>query len=317
MNADEIIKNDELLSQLNEYKEEIKSYVVNNRFTYLEISNILRAKYKFTIDTVALGQYIRENRWSAFSRDYDDFKSQPHNDKDYFSNYSDKFLSMRGNPEKVKEYLSKQDKYDYLFYKYCFYHHSAGCFNDDKIDHIDQHRNIFFVDGDENNILTSNLELLCNDCMEKEKKNSIYPYMNVSITHELQYGHRLPEYGGKCYFAHGHRGVITLVVRRRLDPESGFAIDFNEFKKIVKERIDNILDHEWLNNYIPNPTTEYSLIWLWEHLSPYLKGIERITWSEGSKTAVTLEKRDMLDSLYRLGIEYEWLNEYMKKGNNF
>lgn len=181
-------------------------------------------------------------------------------------------------------------------------------------DLTDKKFDIHHVDEDHKNCLITNLEKLCVEChkryhLQKYKQ----PYVTVEIQHEIQYGHRLPGYDGKCYFTHGHRGLITVRVRRRINPDTGFAIDFNDLKPIIKSEIDDVLDHEFLNNYLKNPTTEFTCIWLWNKLSPHLKGIQSITFAEGSKTQVTLTASDMLDSVKKGLYEVEWIPEEYRK----
>ena len=43
-------------------------------------------------------------------------------------------------------------------------------------------------------------------------------------------------------------------------------IDFLEVKRMVHERILNLLDHSYLNDVIPQPTAENICLWIWERL---------------------------------------------------
>ena len=60
------------------------------------------------------------------------------------------------------------------------------------------------------------------------------------------YGHRLLNYDGKCRHLHGHnaRAVITLE-SESLD-DRGMVEDFNDVKTVVKEWLDNEIDHTLL-----------------------------------------------------------------------
>ena len=70
-----------------------------------------------------------------------------------------------------------------------------------------------------------------------------------------------------------------------------------------------MINYEYLNNYMYNPTTEYTLVWLWNQLSTKLKGLESITFAEGSKTNATLTKKDMLELVLNGGAEVDWIPE--------
>lgn len=60
------------------------------------------------------------------------------------------------------------------------------------------------------------------------------------------YGHRLLNYDGKCRHLHGHnaRAVITLE-SESLD-DRGMVEDFSDVKTVVKEWLDNEIDHTLL-----------------------------------------------------------------------
>jgi len=69
-----------------------------------------------------------------------------------------------------------------------------------------------------------------------------------SVTKSISfcYGHRLLNYEGPCKHLHGHnaRAVITLAAER-LD-ERGMVMDFVDIKDVVKDWIDENLDHVML-----------------------------------------------------------------------
>ncbi len=62
------------------------------------------------------------------------------------------------------------------------------------------------------------------------------------------YGHRLLNYEGKCRFLHGHNGRVEIeVAGERLDAR-GMVIDFGDIKRVMKEWIDDNLDHRMILN---------------------------------------------------------------------
>lgn len=79
--------------------------------------------------------------------------------------------------------------------------------------------------------------------------------------------HYLPNVpiGHKCARLHGHTYRIKIGVAGRVDPHTGFVIDFGDLKVIVKTLIDQ-LDHTLLNDTIANPTCENLAEYFWESL---------------------------------------------------
>jgi 6-pyruvoyltetrahydropterin/6-carboxytetrahydropterin synthase len=60
------------------------------------------------------------------------------------------------------------------------------------------------------------------------------------------YGHRLTNYAGKCCNLHGHNGRVEIEVGGgRLD-DRGMLTDFADIKRIMKEWIDENLDHRMI-----------------------------------------------------------------------
>src|SRR6266487_852817 len=68
----------------------------------------------------------------------------------------------------------------------------------------------------------------------------------VSREIDFCYGHRLPNYAGKCKHLHGHNGraVITLEAAG-LDPR-GMGVDFADVKAVIGKWVDDTLDHKML-----------------------------------------------------------------------
>lgn len=319
------IEQKEVQKFLLDHHDELKMLVEDEHMMYREISEYFEEKYKTKIKSENIGEYSRRNKFCNMNNSFrrkgknnpvfkhpDTISKISNSVKQKWDqgNYDSRINGMTdlrymNNPKFNMKWLYKE--------KYEFYHPDKVCECCGK-DISNQKYDIHHVDEDHNNILLTNLMKLCIPCHQRmHMKVHKLPFVTVEISHELQYGHRLPDYDGKCYFPHGHRGLVTLRVRRRIDPKTGFAIDFNDLKKIIKTKIDDVLDHEWLNNYMENPTTEYTVLWLWNKLSTSLKGLESITWAEGSKTSVTLTKQDMLQAALTGNIESEWIPEKYRK----
>lgn len=71
--------------------------------------------------------------------------------------------------------------------------------------------------------------------------------------------HQLPLVpdGHPCKRLHGHNYVVQVEFRGEIAPKDGFCgnLDFADLDKVVKPIIER-LDHQFLNDFIPNPTAE-------------------------------------------------------------
>lgn len=72
--------------------------------------------------------------------------------------------------------------------------------------------------------------------------------MKIKRSIDLDYGHVLPDYCGFCNQVHGHRakvvasfiGDVNVLVG---DASNGMVVDFSVCKKIMVNKISNVLDH--------------------------------------------------------------------------
>ncbi len=78
---------------------------------------------------------------------------------------------------------------------------------------------------------------------------------------------------GKCNNPnyHGHNYELIVGLTGEVDLETGFLIDIEKLKKIIKEEAEDYLDHKNLNIEIPefsdlNPTMENIAILIWNKL---------------------------------------------------
>ena len=63
---------------------------------------------------------------------------------------------------------------------------------------------------------------------------------------EFCYGHRLLRYQGKCAHLHGHNGRVEVVVAAKSLDEQSMVTDFSEINRVVRDFIDQNLDHKLL-----------------------------------------------------------------------
>jgi 6-pyruvoyltetrahydropterin/6-carboxytetrahydropterin synthase len=70
------------------------------------------------------------------------------------------------------------------------------------------------------------------------------------------------------------------------------VIDFDEIDKVVQATIIDHLDHVSLNDLMPNPTSEYIVMWIWHRLDPALSGLsELVLWETATACAVYKRER--------------------------
>ncbi|MCD6397510.1 MAG: 6-carboxytetrahydropterin synthase QueD [Spirochaetaceae bacterium] len=83
--------------------------------------------------------------------------------------------------------------------------------------------------------------------------------------------HNLVEYHGKCEALHGHTYRMEITIQG-IPGKEGMILDYGILKSIVKERIVNRFDHKYLNDTVPQSTTENLVQWIWNELEEPLKG---------------------------------------------
>ena len=76
---------------------------------------------------------------------------------------------------------------------------------------------------------------------------------------------------GKCNYQnyHGHNYELIVSVTGKINPETGYVIDMGELKKIIKNEIEERLDHKNLNLDIPHfsniiPSAENICIYIYD-----------------------------------------------------
>jgi 6-pyruvoyltetrahydropterin/6-carboxytetrahydropterin synthase len=69
-----------------------------------------------------------------------------------------------------------------------------------------------------------------------------------------------------CYRLHGHNYIVEIEIRGEIAP-NGFCngVDFNTIDKEMKPLIDK-LDHQYLNDFIDNPTAENIAKWFLDNI---------------------------------------------------
>ncbi len=81
---------------------------------------------------------------------------------------------------------------------------------------------------------------------------------------------------GKCNNPryHGHNYELIVSVRGTIDPSTGYVMDMKVLKDLIKEKVEDRLDHKNLNEEVEIfkeeriPTAELIAVTIWEWLRP-------------------------------------------------
>ena len=83
---------------------------------------------------------------------------------------------------------------------------------------------------------------------------------------------------GKCANEnfHGHNYDLTVSLTGKVNPETGYVYDLGKLKEIIKQEVEDYLDHKNLNLDIPefknlNPTAENIAILIYDRLINHFK----------------------------------------------
>jgi len=83
---------------------------------------------------------------------------------------------------------------------------------------------------------------------------------------------------GKCANEnfHGHNYDLTVSLTGKVNPETGYVYDLGKLKDIIKQEVEDYLDHKNLNLDIPefknlNPTAENIAILIYDRLINHFK----------------------------------------------
>ena len=83
---------------------------------------------------------------------------------------------------------------------------------------------------------------------------------------------------GKCNNPnyHGHNYELVVSVTGEIDPVTGFVIDMKALKELIRDEVEEALDHKNLNLEVDefrdlNPTAENIAVVIWNKLRPHIK----------------------------------------------
>ncbi len=121
--------------------------------------------------------------------------------------------------------------------------------------------------------------------------------ITVTRCFEFEAAHKLDNYLGKCANIHGHSYKLEISISGTVLPD-GMVLDFSEFKKIVGEKILNVVDHKYLNDIFPIPTAERIVIWIINELFSYFEEksiyLMKVVLFETSNCSASWEREGLL-----------------------
>lgn len=90
---------------------------------------------------------------------------------------------------------------------------------------------------------------------------------------EFEAAHKLKlSYESKCQNLHGHSYKCAVTIKGECLDENNMIFDFSILSKIIKDRIEDKLDHKYLNDiYEVNATAEYMAKWICDEINDELK----------------------------------------------
>ena len=94
--------------------------------------------------------------------------------------------------------------------------------------------------------------------------------MFLTKVFKFESAHNLVEYHGKCETLHGHTYRLEVTIQGTPGKE-GMILDYGILKSIVKEKVIDLFDHNYLNDVVPQSTTENLVRWIWDEIKDSLK----------------------------------------------
>lgn len=103
--------------------------------------------------------------------------------------------------------------------------------------------------------------------------------MKITQAFTFEAAHRLPNVPAthKCHRMHGHSYRVELQLDGKVNPDTGFVIDFFDLEKAFGPLLEQ-LDHHTLNEIegLENPTAENISTWIWSRVRPLLPELNSV-----------------------------------------
>jgi 6-pyruvoyltetrahydropterin/6-carboxytetrahydropterin synthase len=92
--------------------------------------------------------------------------------------------------------------------------------------------------------------------------------------------HKLINDNGECANLHGHTYILRIYLKGPVDSKTGYVFDFKELRMIIKKNVLDVIDHQYLNDFVENPSVENMCVWIWDHLKETLPLLYKIRLCE-------------------------------------
>jgi 6-pyruvoyltetrahydropterin/6-carboxytetrahydropterin synthase len=114
--------------------------------------------------------------------------------------------------------------------------------------------------------------------------------VNTSVTRTFTFeaAHQLPWHPGKCRRLHGHSYRLEVTVGGPVGVD-GIVVDFDELRQVVEREVVDRYDHQYLNDFMENPTAELVAQDVWKRLEPTL-AVESIRLWETARCMVEITR---------------------------
>ncbi|MBW3614980.1 MAG: 6-carboxytetrahydropterin synthase QueD [Actinobacteria bacterium] len=110
---------------------------------------------------------------------------------------------------------------------------------------------------------------------------------SVTRTFSFEAAHQLPWHEGKCRRLHGHTYRLEVTVEGPVG-DNGIVVDFAEVKAVVEREVVDRYDHQFLNDFMDNPTAELLAAEIWKAVEAAKLGVSRIRLWETPDSFVEL-----------------------------
>ena len=133
---------------------------------------------------------------------------------------------------------------------------------------------------------------------------SVAPQATVAKELVFDAAHFITDHGGKCANLHGGRYNLVVKVRGRIDPYTGFVVDYGYLKALVRREVIEALDHKHLNLADASlgwrSSTELINLFIWRKLIEYLPNLYELQTYETTQSYCCF-RGPTLDEMRELG----------------
>ncbi|MDP9441216.1 MAG: 6-carboxytetrahydropterin synthase QueD [Actinomycetota bacterium] len=112
---------------------------------------------------------------------------------------------------------------------------------------------------------------------------------SVTRTFSFEAAHQLPWHEGKCRRLHGHTYRLEVTVEGPVG-DHGIVVDFADLKEVVEREVVHRYDHQFLNDFLDNPTAELLAVEIWKAVEAAELGVSRIRLWETPDSFVELAR---------------------------